>query len=69
MPGDRWRRSRKWLALRAADLASWLVMLLLFRALGAASGTAVAAVVTIIALRHLALFIALESLWPRSSSP
>jgi hypothetical protein len=55
------KRNRKWLILGIAGSASGLLMLLLFRSLPMASGTAAATILAIIALKHLALFIAVGS--------
>ncbi len=55
------RRNRKWLILGTAGLASGLLMLLIFKSIPMASSTAATVVVAIIALKHLALFVAVSS--------
>jgi uncharacterized membrane protein HdeD (DUF308 family) len=55
------RRNRKWFLLGAGGLLSGVAALLVFRSLPMASGTAVTTVVAIIALKHLALFVAVSS--------
>ena len=55
------RRNRKWLVLGIAGTVSGLLMLVLFRSIPLASGSAAATVVAIIALKHLALFVAVSS--------
>ena len=55
------KRVRKWLALGAAGFTSGLVPLLLLRPIPMASGSAVAAVVAMIAIKHLALALAVSS--------
>lgn len=59
---DRQRRPiRKWLVLGGVGSIGGLIMLLVFRSIPMAAGTAAATVVTIIALKHLALFIVVGS--------
>jgi uncharacterized membrane protein YjjP (DUF1212 family) len=55
------KRNRKWLILGGAGLASGLIMLLVFRSITAASGTAAATIAGIIVLKHLALAVAVSS--------
>jgi hypothetical protein len=55
------RRIRKWLILGITGLASGLFTLFVFRSIPMASGTAAIAVVSLIAAKHLALFIAAGS--------
>ena len=55
------RRTHKWLILGIAGLVSGLLTLLLFRSIPMASGTVAIAVVSLIAAKHLALFIAAGS--------
>ena len=55
------RRIRKWALLGTAGLVSGLVMLLIFRSLPIASGTAAIVIFAIIALKHVALFVAVSS--------
>jgi hypothetical protein len=55
------QRNRKWIVLGIAGLVSGLAMLLLFRSIPMAAGTAVTAMVAVIALKHLALFVAVSS--------
>ncbi len=55
------KRTRKWLFLGAAGFLSGAVVLLLVRSLPIASGTAVGIVVAMIAIKHLALFLAVSS--------
>ena len=55
------RRNRKWLILGTAGLVSGLATLLAFNSIPMASGTAAMVVVAIIALKHLALFVAVSS--------
>ena len=57
----RQRRNRKWLILGAAGLVSGIAMLMFFRSVPMASRTAAATIVAIIALKHLALLIAVSS--------
>jgi hypothetical protein len=54
-------RNRKWLILGTAGLIGGLVMLLIFKSIPWASVTAATAIVAIIALKHLALFVAVSS--------
>jgi hypothetical protein len=53
--------NRKWLVLGAAGFVSSVLMLVLFRSIPMAAGTAATVIVAIIALKHLALFIAVGS--------
>ena len=53
--------NRKWLVLGATGFASGALILLLFRSIPMAAGTAATVIVAIIALKHLALFIAVGS--------
>jgi hypothetical protein len=55
------RRIRKWLILGITGLASGLLTLFVFRSIPMASGTAAIAVVSLIAAKHLALFVAAGS--------
>jgi hypothetical protein len=55
------KRTRKWLVLGAAGLASGLVTLLVFRSIPIASKTAATAVIASIAVKHLALALAVSS--------
>ena len=55
------KRTRKWLLLGAAGLVSGVAMLLLFKSVPMASGTAAAVVVSMIVLKHVALFLAVGS--------
>jgi hypothetical protein len=55
------RRVRKWLVLGGAGSIGGVIMLLVFRSIPMAAGTAAATAVTIIALKHLALFIVVSS--------
>lgn len=55
------RRNRKWLILGGAGLISGLLMLLVFKSIPMASGTAATVIVAIIALKHLALFVVVGS--------
>ena len=57
----KFRIKRKWLILGAAGFASGLATLLLVRSLPVASGTAGIVIVSIIAAKHLALFVAAGS--------
>jgi hypothetical protein len=61
MSEEQQRRNRKWLILGTAGLISGLVMLLIFKSVPIASGTAATVIVAIIALKHLALFVAVSS--------
>lgn len=58
--GER-RRRRKWLTLGGAGFASGIAMLLFFRSLKLASGTAVAVMIAIIVLKHVGLLLAVSS--------
>ena len=58
---DRRWRNRKWFVLGITGLVSGLAMLLLFRSIPMAAGTAATVMVAVIALKHLALFIAVSS--------
>jgi hypothetical protein len=55
------RRIRKWLILGIAGSVSGMLMLALFRSLPIASSSAALTIVAIIALKHLALFVAVSS--------
>ena len=61
MDDRRRRRNRKWLILGAAGFASGLAALVIFRSIPMASGTAAATIVAVIALKHLALALAVGS--------
>jgi hypothetical protein len=61
MSNEHGSRNREWLVLGAAGLASGLIMLLVFRSIPMASGTAAATVIAIVALKHVALAIAVGS--------
>lgn len=54
-------RTRKWLILGAAGLASGVLTLLPFRSIPVASGTAAIAMVSRVAAKHLALLVAAGS--------
>jgi hypothetical protein len=58
---DRRGRNRKWFVLGITSLVSGVAMLLLFRSIPMAAGTAATVMVAVIALKHLALFIAVSS--------
>ncbi len=49
------------LLLGAAGLVSGIVMLLIFRSIPVASGSAAAIILTLLVLKHLALFLAVSS--------
>jgi hypothetical protein len=55
------RRMRKWLILGIAGSLSGVLMLVLFRSIPIASSSVALTVVAIVALKHLALFVALSS--------
>jgi hypothetical protein len=55
------RRQRKWAILAAAGCVGGLAMLLLFRSIPLAAGTATGIVVAIIVLKHLALAVIVGS--------
>ncbi len=55
------RRNRKWLILGVAGLISGFLMLLIFKSIPMASGTAATVIVAVVALKHLALFVAVSS--------
>lgn len=55
------KQRRKWIFLGAAGLASGLAMLLVFKSLPIASGTAAGLVIAIIVAKHAALFLAVSS--------
>ena len=54
-------RNRKWLILGAAGFASGVVALVIFHSIPMASGTAAATIIAVIALKHLALALAVGS--------
>lgn len=58
---DRRGRNRKWFVLGITGLVSGLAMLLLFRSIPMAAGTAATVMVAVIALKHLALLLAVSS--------
>jgi hypothetical protein len=55
------KRRQKWMVLGVVGMISGIVMLLFFRSVPLASGSAAATILAIIALKHLALFIAVSS--------
>ena len=55
------RRTKKWLILGLAGLASGTVTLLVVRSVPMAAGTATAIVVSLIVLKHLGLLVAVAS--------
>jgi hypothetical protein len=55
------KRNRKWLILGGVGSISAFIVLLIFRSIPMASGTAALTVITIIGLKHLVLFIAVSS--------
>jgi hypothetical protein len=55
------RRNRKWLILGVAGFSSGFLILLMFRSIPMASGAAASVIVAIIAVKHLALFVAVSS--------
>ena len=55
------RRIRKWLVLGIAGSLSGFLVLALFRSIPIASGSAALTIVAVIALKHLALFVAVSS--------
>jgi hypothetical protein len=55
------RRWRKWLVMSLAGSASGALTLFLFRSIPMASGTAIVAVIALVAVKHLALAIAVGS--------
>lgn len=64
MTGRERKRVRKWTILGIAGMVSGLLMLLVFKSIPVASGSAAMTVIAIIALKHLALFIAVSSPFP-----
>ena len=61
MSDKRRKRNRKWLVLGLAGVGSGLLMLAIFRSIPMASGSAAVTIFAIIAIKHLALFIAVGS--------